>query len=196
LSFRPRAMTEHAPIVAHVMTGTVALHDDPRKWLEREISVLEFLAPSGLAAWPCHRPSWQCGPGAINRPGGCLTGSGVGHGGPEPLEPCGKSVERTAYAWPCGTEVASARPRAEVPHLEPPRWMLAARQRFYTDDPTGPCLSQRLVLEDDFAALDPVTRLSPFATHDANRPHPMPRVRRCRPTGPTRRTAGALRSRR
>jgi aminoglycoside phosphotransferase (APT) family kinase protein len=38
-----------APVVARVMTGTVALHDDPRKWLEREIRVLEFLAPSGLA---------------------------------------------------------------------------------------------------------------------------------------------------
>lgn len=41
-----------APVVARVMTGTVALHDDPRKWLEREISVLEFLAPSGLAVSP------------------------------------------------------------------------------------------------------------------------------------------------
>ena len=41
-----------APVVARVMTGTVALHDDPRKWLEREISVLEFLAPSGLAVPP------------------------------------------------------------------------------------------------------------------------------------------------
>jgi hypothetical protein len=38
-----------APVVARVMTGTAALHDDPRRWLEREISVLEFLAPSGLA---------------------------------------------------------------------------------------------------------------------------------------------------
>jgi hypothetical protein len=41
-----------APVVARVMTGTVALHDDPQKWLEREISVLEFLAPSGLAVSP------------------------------------------------------------------------------------------------------------------------------------------------
>lgn len=40
------------PVVARVMTGTVALHDDPRKWLEREISVLEFLAPSGVAVSP------------------------------------------------------------------------------------------------------------------------------------------------
>ena len=38
-----------APVVARVMTGTVALHDDPRRWLEREVAVLEFLAPSGLA---------------------------------------------------------------------------------------------------------------------------------------------------
>jgi hypothetical protein len=41
-----------APVVARVMTGTVALHGDPREWLEREISVLEFLAPSGLAVSP------------------------------------------------------------------------------------------------------------------------------------------------
>ncbi len=41
-----------APVVARVMTGTVALHDDPKKWLEREVSVLRFLAPSGLAVAP------------------------------------------------------------------------------------------------------------------------------------------------
>jgi hypothetical protein len=41
-----------APVVARVMTGTVALHDDPRRWLEREVSVLEFLASSGLAVAP------------------------------------------------------------------------------------------------------------------------------------------------
>ena len=41
-----------APVIARVMTGTVVLHDDPRKWLEREVSVLEFLAPSGLAVTP------------------------------------------------------------------------------------------------------------------------------------------------
>jgi Phosphotransferase enzyme family len=41
-----------APVVARVMTGTVALHDDPSRWLAREISVLWFLAPSGLAVAP------------------------------------------------------------------------------------------------------------------------------------------------
>lgn len=41
-----------APLVARVMTGTVALHDDPQQWLEREVSVLRFLAPSGLAVAP------------------------------------------------------------------------------------------------------------------------------------------------
>jgi hypothetical protein len=57
-----------APVVARVMAGTVALHDDPRKWLEREISVLEFLAPSGVAVSPsrliapgphCHDGLWM-----------------------------------------------------------------------------------------------------------------------------------------
>jgi hypothetical protein len=41
-----------APVGARVMTGTVVLHDDPRRWLEREVSVLEFLAASGLAVAP------------------------------------------------------------------------------------------------------------------------------------------------
>jgi hypothetical protein len=41
-----------APVVARVMTGTVALHDDPQKWLAREVALLEFLAPSGLAVLP------------------------------------------------------------------------------------------------------------------------------------------------
>ena len=57
-----------APVVARVMTGTVALHDDPRRWLAREVSVLEFLAPSGLAVSPsrliapgphCHDGLWM-----------------------------------------------------------------------------------------------------------------------------------------
>lgn len=41
-----------APVVARVMTGTVALHDAPRRWLERELSVLAFPAPTGLAVPP------------------------------------------------------------------------------------------------------------------------------------------------
>jgi hypothetical protein len=41
-----------APIVARVMTETVVLHDDPARWLAREVSVLQFLAPSGLAVAP------------------------------------------------------------------------------------------------------------------------------------------------
>ncbi|MGE5407807.1 MAG: hypothetical protein ACM3NV_04275, partial [Syntrophothermus sp.] len=32
-------------VVARVMTGTVVLHDDPEGWLDREVSVLRFLAP-------------------------------------------------------------------------------------------------------------------------------------------------------
>ncbi|MGI8862909.1 MAG: phosphotransferase [Solirubrobacteraceae bacterium] len=57
-----------APVVARVMTGTVALHDDPRAWLGREVSVLEFLAPSGLVVSPsrliapgphCHDGLWM-----------------------------------------------------------------------------------------------------------------------------------------
>jgi hypothetical protein len=41
-----------ASVVGRVMTGTVVLHDDSERWLKREVSVLEFLAPSGLAVAP------------------------------------------------------------------------------------------------------------------------------------------------
>jgi aminoglycoside phosphotransferase (APT) family kinase protein len=41
-----------SPVVARVMTGTVALHDDPEVWLGREVSVLSFLAPTGVAVAP------------------------------------------------------------------------------------------------------------------------------------------------
>ena len=41
-----------APVVARVMTGTVVLHDDPERWLTRELAVLDFLAPSGLVVAP------------------------------------------------------------------------------------------------------------------------------------------------
>jgi len=41
-----------SPVVARVMTGTVVLHEDPEAWLKREVSVLSFLAPSGLAVAP------------------------------------------------------------------------------------------------------------------------------------------------
>jgi Ser/Thr protein kinase RdoA (MazF antagonist) len=41
-----------SPVVARVMSGTVALHDDPERWLCREVSVLEYLAPLRLAVAP------------------------------------------------------------------------------------------------------------------------------------------------
>lgn len=41
-----------SPVVARVMSGTVVLHEDPQVWLEREVAVLGFLAPSGLAVAP------------------------------------------------------------------------------------------------------------------------------------------------
>src|SRR3954454_17701921 len=33
-----------APVVARVMTGTAVLHDDPERWLAREVAVGAFLA--------------------------------------------------------------------------------------------------------------------------------------------------------
>jgi hypothetical protein len=41
-----------SPVVARVMSGTVALHDDPALWLSREVAVLRHLAPTGLAVAP------------------------------------------------------------------------------------------------------------------------------------------------
>ncbi|HET8954365.1 MAG TPA: aminoglycoside phosphotransferase family protein [Solirubrobacterales bacterium] len=49
-----------SPVVARVMTGTVALHDDPEVWLAREVEVLKFLEPTGLAVAPS--PSVDPGP--------------------------------------------------------------------------------------------------------------------------------------
>jgi hypothetical protein len=51
-----------APVVARVMTGTVALHADPRQWLEREVAVLRYLALSKIAV----RPSPLIAPGPYN----------------------------------------------------------------------------------------------------------------------------------
>jgi Phosphotransferase enzyme family len=58
-----------SPLVARVMTGTVVLHDDPERWLRREVAVTEFLAPSGLAV----RPSPLIAPGPIERDGLWMT---------------------------------------------------------------------------------------------------------------------------
>jgi hypothetical protein len=58
-----------APVVARVMTGTVVLHDNPERWLSREVSVLKFLAASGLAV----RPSPLIDPGPYQRDGLWLT---------------------------------------------------------------------------------------------------------------------------
>lgn len=58
-----------APVIARVMTGTVVLHDDPQRWLSREVSVLNFLASSGTAV----RPSSLIGPGPYHQSGLWLT---------------------------------------------------------------------------------------------------------------------------
>jgi Ser/Thr protein kinase RdoA (MazF antagonist) len=51
------------------MTGTVVLHDDPERWLEREVSVLSFLAPSGMAV----APTSLIAPGPYQRDGLWMT---------------------------------------------------------------------------------------------------------------------------
>lgn len=58
-----------SPVVARVMTGTVVLHDDPERWLEREVAVLGFLAPTGLAV----APSPLIAPGPYQRDGLWMT---------------------------------------------------------------------------------------------------------------------------
>lgn len=54
-----------SPLVARVMTGTVVIHEDPERWLAREVSVLSFLAPTGIAV----APSSLIGPGPYQRGG-------------------------------------------------------------------------------------------------------------------------------
>jgi aminoglycoside phosphotransferase (APT) family kinase protein len=58
-----------SPVVARVMTGTVVLHDDPERWLRREVGVTEFLAPTGLAV----RPSPLIAAGPFERDGMWMT---------------------------------------------------------------------------------------------------------------------------
>jgi aminoglycoside phosphotransferase (APT) family kinase protein len=58
-----------SPVVARVMTGTVVLHDDPERWLRREVGVTEFLAPTGLAV----RPSPLIAAGPFERDGLWMT---------------------------------------------------------------------------------------------------------------------------
>jgi hypothetical protein len=41
-----------SPVVARVMTGTVALHEDPEAWLGREVAIANHLAPTGLTVPP------------------------------------------------------------------------------------------------------------------------------------------------
>src|SRR4051812_13682800 len=49
-----------APVVARVMTGTAVLHDDPERWLAREVAVAAFLA---------ERPDLVVAPSDILPPG-------------------------------------------------------------------------------------------------------------------------------
>lgn len=58
-----------SPVVARVMTGTVVLHEDPARWLSREVAVLSFLAPSRIAV----APSSSVGPGPYQRDGLWMT---------------------------------------------------------------------------------------------------------------------------
>ena len=58
-----------APVVARIMTGTVVLHEDPQRWLAREVSVLNFLAPTALAV----RPSSLIAPGPYEHAGLWMT---------------------------------------------------------------------------------------------------------------------------
>jgi hypothetical protein len=58
-----------SPVVARVMSGTVALHGDPERWLGHEVAVLGFLAPSGMAI----APSPSIDPGPYERDGLWMT---------------------------------------------------------------------------------------------------------------------------
>jgi hypothetical protein len=57
------------PVVARVMTGTIALHDDPARWLRREVEITRFLEATGLAV----APSEPIDPGPVCRDGLWMT---------------------------------------------------------------------------------------------------------------------------
>jgi hypothetical protein len=59
-----------APVVARVMTGTAALHDDVERWLTREVAVGAFLAELGDLAVP---PTDVLPPGPHERDGLWMT---------------------------------------------------------------------------------------------------------------------------
>jgi aminoglycoside phosphotransferase (APT) family kinase protein len=84
-----------SPVVARVMTGTVILHDDPERWLRREVGVTEFLAPTGLAV----RPSPLIASGPFERDGLWMTFTELveGKGHHERLGP-GDDAERFGCA--------------------------------------------------------------------------------------------------
>lgn len=58
-----------SPVVARVMTGTVALHNDPQQWLEHEVAVQSFLAQASMAV----APSPSIAPGPYERDGLWMT---------------------------------------------------------------------------------------------------------------------------
>lgn len=58
-----------SPVVARVMTGTVALHDEPERWLGHEVAVQIFLASAGMAV----APSPSIDPGPYERDGLWMT---------------------------------------------------------------------------------------------------------------------------
>src|SRR3954469_16967614 len=59
-----------APVVARVMTGTALLHDDPERWLTREVAVGTFLAGRTDSVVP---PTDLLPPGPYHRDGLWLT---------------------------------------------------------------------------------------------------------------------------
>jgi aminoglycoside phosphotransferase (APT) family kinase protein len=81
-----------SPVVARVMTGTVVLHDDPERWLRREVGVTEFLAPIGLAV----RPSPLIAPGPFERDGLWMTFVELVEGGAVGFGPAGGDAEWSA----------------------------------------------------------------------------------------------------
>jgi aminoglycoside phosphotransferase (APT) family kinase protein len=67
------------------------LHDDPERWLRREVGVAEFLAPTGLAV----RPSPLIPAGPFERDGLWMTFTEFVEGGAVRFEPAGGDDERS-----------------------------------------------------------------------------------------------------
>ncbi|HWH19688.1 MAG TPA: aminoglycoside phosphotransferase family protein [Solirubrobacterales bacterium] len=141
-----------SPVVARVMTGTVVLHDDPERWLRREVGVTEFLAPTGLAV----RPSPLIASGPFERDGLWMTFTEFVEGGSIGFEVSGEDG-----SWSPGGDGRSGEAVA-VPAGDGAEWLgRALRELHEALAPYDGDLAGFADLHDDIERLRLALRPSP-----------------------------------